>query len=119
LSFDGDILAFWLGQCFGYFFQNLGTFFLNLLVTLHVRHLKPSLTVYQRNKILNMISKPLACSIRIRSNIAFSKMFCKQTVFILHFKNQKPKRKILNISLFKTSLKRVGAFSTSFNEKLK
>ncbi len=45
LSFDGDILAFWLGQCFGYFFQNFGTFFHNLWVTLHVIHLVSSLTV--------------------------------------------------------------------------
>jgi hypothetical protein len=34
-SFGGDVLAFfWFGDCFGYFFQNLGDFFPNLLVTL-------------------------------------------------------------------------------------
>ncbi len=63
---------------FGYFFQNLGTYFLNLLVTLHVRHLKSSLTVYQRNKILNMISKPLACSIRIKVILLSAKCFANK-----------------------------------------
>jgi hypothetical protein len=93
----------WLGQCFGYFFQNLGTFFLNLLVTLHVRHLKSSLTIYQRDKILNIISKPLACSIRIRTNIAFSKMFCKQNVLqtnCFYFAFQKPKTKTEDFEYF-------------------
>ncbi len=57
LSFDEDILTFFcFGNCFGYFFQNLGEFFPKLLVTLGGSDGKESLQPRQLTyKIVGLI----------------------------------------------------------------